>query len=365
MRLLFIGRTDHIHFRRWVEAFPRLGHKVWAIDVENDVPTPIKGARVRCLLTRRKRRAFHQLELRFLAWLIRPDVIHVHWSPYGYAPLQANLRPLVVTAWGSDVFLPQNFSAETNSEIDQVLGRADLITCDSMDMRAAILRRNCGKAPVEVVQWGVDTRMFRPGLNVADLRRELELGDGPVIFNPRQLDPVYNPETALQAIPYVLAKVPDARFIFKEYIQDPERFEEIRQFARKLGIADSVRFLDSVPYETMARLYALADVMVSVASSDGTPMSLLEAMAAGAVPVVSDLPSLREWIEDGINGRIVPPRNAEALAAAIIDLLRDPAARARMRAHNLELVKSKADQESEMRRMAGLYEQLTARRRVV
>ena len=190
------------------------------------------------------------------------------------------------------------------------------------------------------------------------MRSELALGSGPVVFNPRQLDPVYNPETALRAIPGVLAAIPDARFIFKHYIQEPERVAEIRQLAIELGITDQVRFLDSVPYETMAKLYALSEVMVSVASSDGTPMSLLEAMASGAVPLVSDLPSLREWIEDGVNGRMVPARNVEALTEALIELLRDKDARTRMREHNFDLVKARADQGNEMLRMESIYKSL-------
>lgn len=359
MRLLFIGRTDHVHFRRWVEAFPKLGHEVWAIDIENDHPEPIPGVRVRRLLTRRKRKQLQYFELRWLARLIRPHVVHAHWAPYGYPPLLAKLRPLVVTAWGSDVLLPQTFTRDANDQIDQVLCQADLITCDSMDMRAAILRRNGGQAPVEVVQWGVDTRLFRPDLEVGELRTTLGLGDGPVVFNPRQLDPVYNPETVLQAIPAVLKEVPEARFIFKHYIQEPERVQEIRQLAHDMGIAESVRFLDSVPYEMMARLYALAEITVSVASSDGTPMSLLEAMAAGSVPVVSDLPSLREWVVDGVNGRIVPPRNPKALSITLVDLLRDRNLQSEMRARNICLVNARANQDIEMRRMAALYEGLT------
>jgi glycosyltransferase involved in cell wall biosynthesis len=326
--------------------------------LEKDTPEPIPGVRVRSLWTRRKRRSLNFVELRILSMLIRPDVVHSHWAPYGYAPLQAGLKPLVVTAWGSDVLLPESLPPETRSEMDLALTCAQLVTCDSHEMRKVILQRTCGKGRVEVVQWGVDTQMFRPGLDVAELRRELSLGSGPVVFYPRQLDPVYNPDTALQAIPGVLEAFPDARFIFKHYIQEPERVAEIKQLAARLGIADEVRFLDSVPYETMAKLYALADVMVSVPSSDGTPMSLLESMAAGAVPLVSDLPSLREWIADGVNGRMVPARNVEALTQALIELLGDPETRQRMRAHNFDLVKERADQKNEMLRMESIYESL-------
>lgn len=63
--------------------------------------------------------------------------------------------------------------------------------------------------------------------------------------------------------------------------------------------------------------------MVSAPTSDGVSSSIIEGMACGAVPVASDLPTVREWVEHGENGLLVEPRDIEALSDAIINLLKN------------------------------------------
>jgi len=81
-------------------------------------------------------------------------------------------------------------------------------------------------------------------------------------------------------------------------------------------------------------------------------------MACGAAPVVSDLPSLREWITDGENGLLVPVGDPEALAAAIVRLLQQPRLREQFRRRNQEIIHSRADHQVEMQKMEQLYESL-------
>jgi glycosyltransferase involved in cell wall biosynthesis len=92
--------------------------------------------------------------------------------------------------------------------------------------------------------------------------------------------------------------------------------------------------------------------------SDGTSMSVLEAMACGSALVVSDLPSLREWIREGWNGHLVPPNGAEALAAHVVRLLRDPMQRSAYAERNLEVVRTRATQQANMATMDELYRDL-------
>ena len=104
----------------------------------------------------------------------------------------------------------------------------------------------------------------------------------------------------------------------------------------------------------MPEFYRAASVTVSVPFSDATPMALLEAMACGSIPVVSDLPSLREWIRDGENGRIVPVDDVGALADAMDDALSNEALRLRASASNLGFVTSTASQDAHMNRMTDM-----------
>jgi glycosyltransferase involved in cell wall biosynthesis len=84
-------------------------------------------------------------------------------------------------------------------------------------------------------------------------------------------------------------------------------------------------------------------------------MSVLEAMASGSAPIVSDLPSLREWIRDGWNGYLVAPNGKDALAQRIVQILKDAELRETFAVRNLELIRERAEQASEMARMEELY----------
>jgi glycosyltransferase involved in cell wall biosynthesis len=109
--------------------------------------------------------------------------------------------------------------------------------------------------------------------------------------------------------------------------------------------------------EELAALLGEAAVYVSVPSSDGTSVTLLEAMTAGAYPIVSDLEANREWIGPE-GGSVVPPGKAAPLADAIVDALNDPTRRASAAERNLDLVRQEGSWETNMARMECAYRAL-------
>jgi glycosyltransferase involved in cell wall biosynthesis len=115
-----------------------------------------------------------------------------------------------------------------------------------------------------------------------------------------------------------------------------------------------------IPHARMAPTLAGAQVYVSTSLSDSTSVSLLEAMAAGAFPVVTDIEANREWIEDGRNGFLVPVDDPAVLASRIIAALADPELRRRARAHNLELVRRRASWRANMDAIERLFRRLVA-----
>ena len=102
-------------------------------------------------------------------------------------------------------------------------------------------------------------------------------------------------------------------------------------------------------------------VYVSTSPHDTTSVSLLEAMACGLFPVVTDIPANREWIVDGENGRLVPAGQATRLAVTLIDSWRDSGLRERARRHNLELIASRGRWEDSMRPACDLFDALAKR----
>jgi glycosyltransferase involved in cell wall biosynthesis len=187
-----------------------------------------------------------------------------------------------------------------------------------MDALVKLGAKNC-----VLVNWGVDLATFRPADNGerAALRRELGLGDGPVVLSPRSLMPVYNPRTIVGAWADVAAERPDVQLVLKH-------MGVVRETLGELPYGERVHVVGHVDYERMAAYYRVADVCVSIASSDSAPRSVFEARACGAPCVLSDLPWVHEQIADGREAVVVPIDRA-AVANGIRRLLDEPEAIAR------------------------------------
>jgi len=111
----------------------------------------------------------------------------------------------------------------------------------------------------------------------------------------------------------------------------------------------------------MAMLLQTSDVGVSPSEHDGTPNTLLESMAAGAFPICGDIESVREWITDGVNGKMRRPSDPEGFAEAILSALADTALRASTSERNRRIVQERAEYISCMRQAEKFYENLLNR----
>jgi glycosyltransferase involved in cell wall biosynthesis len=170
-------------------------------------------------------------------------------------------------------------------------------------------------------------------------------------------EPVYDIPRIVDAAAIVLARRPDARFVF---VGDGSLRPALERRAAARLPAGRYEFTGLVSAESLAGLLGRAELAVSASLSDSTSVTLLECMACGAVPVVSDLEGNREWVEDGVHGRLVPP-GVEALAAAIERALADAAWRGSARAAGRALVERRADRERNMREIERRFDALVAR----
>ena len=125
-----------------------------------------------------------------------------------------------------------------------------------------------------------------------------------------------------------------------------------------MGISESVLLLPVLEREDLARLFAVSEVMVSPSSHDGTPNSLIEAMACRCFPVVGNVESIKEWIIDGQNGLFCDESNPEALAAAIVRALNDPELKKRAARINRDLIQARAERSKMMSQAEDLYTQV-------
>jgi glycosyltransferase involved in cell wall biosynthesis len=363
MKLCILGEPNSPHIHRWLEDLSQEGHRIHFVAV-NPVVEYVPGVEYHNLQPSPNiphlRLLIELPNLRRVLHGIAPDILHAHYiGHYGWLAAMSGFHPVVLTAWGSDIYQEKRALARWLTR--QSLRRADLITGDSKDLCNALVRAGALTAQVSLIQFGVDLHLFHPGEETGDLRDKLELGDAQIVFCPRRSGPIYNTDTIVRAIPMVLRQIPTARFILRDQLEDESQNEyvlSLKQLALDLGVAHSVRFVGQLDREALALHYNLSCAIVSVPATDGSPVSVLEGMACGSVPLVSDVPSLREWIEDGENGLIVPAGNADTLAQALVRLLSDEPMRHRMAQRNLELVRTKADRTMWMQQMVNHYERL-------
>jgi len=204
----------------------------------------------------------------------------------------------------------------------------------------------------------VDLRRFRDGLDVRPLRERWRIGaDQQVILSPRLAQPFYQHDRIILALAEVIEQVPEAILVLPEHCAQPDYVAGLRRLAARLGLADRVRFVGTIPYQEMPLWLNLAETVVMMPSSDGMPNTLLEAMACGSVPVLRKLPQYDEVIRHSENGWLVDPDPRE-IARALIRTLTDAAGRERMARLNRKLIAAFADQEREMSRMEGWYAEL-------
>jgi glycosyltransferase involved in cell wall biosynthesis len=159
-------------------------------------------------------------------------------------------------------------------------------------------------------------------------------------------------------MPQVLKRRPDTLFIAVGMKDNPiaERWIE------RLNVRTSVRLLGDQSRNQMAELFKIACISLSITEHDGLPNTLLESLACGAFPVVGDIESLREWIEHGVNGFLVPPGDPDAVAAAILRAIDDSELRRSAAAQNRAMIEARADHSKVMPLAEKFYSDVIASR---
>ena len=369
MRICYIAEAISIHTERWVNYFARRGHEVHLISrsfagrfegfdkgiqmhsLIKIVPLP-QVSNVSIYLSS----VAWVLQVRRLLKRIKPDVLDAHFIGVpGYLGVASGFHPLVLTAWGSDILITPKQNPFYRFLTKQALKRADLIMCVSPNLKEEIIKLGGAHNKIEVTPIGIDTQEFSPLFRNEVLLREFDIVGSPVVISTRSLKPVYDVETLIRAIPLVLQQIPEARFIIAGVGEQRAYLENL---AQSLEVSDSIGFVGWIPNSALPSYLASSDVYVSTSLSDGTSISLLEALSCELAPVVTDIPANRPWVNDGENGFFFHEGDYNRLASRISLLLQDSETRTRFGKTGRIIVMERAEHDKEMSKMEGIYEGL-------
>ena len=297
------------------------------------------------------------VQIRRLVSRIKPDILDAHGiTVNGYLGVASGFHPLVLTAWGSDILIDAKKNGVYKFLAKQALRRADHIVCCSSAIEKETIQLGATPDKKEVIFIGTNTSKFSPAQKDTMLLQRLNISDSsPVVISTRSLRSVYDVETLIRAIPLVLEEVPEARFVI---VGQGEQTSYLERLAQDFGISDSVKFVGWIPHDELPKYLASSDVYVSTSLSDGTSISLLEAMACGLAPVVTDIPANQPWIKDGENGFLIPVKDHKMLATRITYLIKNAEIRREFGKANRQIIQEKAEYETEMAKVERIYQGL-------
>ena len=191
-------------------------------------------------------------------------------------------------------------------------------------------------ARIQTVYNGVDPSAFLLQPDRTKVREELGIVSGPVLITIARLTEAKGHRYLLQALPRLLETWPQLCCLF---VGEGELHDTLQRMAMDLGVERSCRFVGI--REDIAEILAAADVVVLPSLSEGFPFVLLEALAMGCPVVASQVNGVPELIEDHKTGLLVPPRDPQALATAIREVLSDSTAASKMGAAGRAVVQER------------------------
>lgn len=361
MRIAYIGDGRAVHNRFMVEWFVKQGHEVMFLTdsppdsfpcaVEQVAPSSGGGAMRHWKASGKVKKILRQ-------W--KPDILHAHIiTGYGYWGAMSGFHPFVATAWGSDLMIEVHKNALVRKMVQYTLNRADLITADAKALCETADEYAKPGADIRILQWGVELGEFDAPLDET-LRARFRKDADYLFISNRRLLPILNIDVIVRAFARALPQMRGSRLLV---VGEGSELEALKRLADMVCVSDFIDFAGRLPRREFAAALRSADCFVSVPSSDSTPLSLLEAFAARQPVIVSDLPAMYEWVQQGENGLIVRANHEAQLTQAMIRMNHYPDTGRQWGELNRSTVGERGERNREMKKLLGWYQELIDKRR--
>jgi len=369
MKICYLADVRSIHTRRWVEYFAQ-EHEIDLITLdyakdESIIPEEVykkMNVRVHKVSKKMPHLLLAPFKIRRLIKKIKPDLVHAHYvTQYGFCGAFSGFHPVVISPWGSDIAIDPEKSLFHRFAITYTLKKADVVSAVNKSIKRRLIELKCNEnkiVPLRIAS--VDTKKFHPSKRLESLRKTIGAENDFLVLSARWFKPIYRVDVFIKAIPYVLEKLSNVKFIIigSGYLED-----KLKDLSKELKVEKNISFVGEVCHEDMTKCLASVDLYVdtfvsvtamwdesSIDETAGIGTTTLEAMSC-SVPVLLANKNKR----DRYPYRTYYPLDSKDLAKKIIELLLNENLRKELKEEAREFAIHTAGQEIVMEKWKNFY----------
>jgi glycosyltransferase involved in cell wall biosynthesis len=362
VRVLYFHRDDGVHDRRFLDALGQLPVDVFTLQLENhsnalDGWKPATNIhRVNIPHNTGSLQWFqvpkYLANLKQIVRENRVDVIHA--GPIdlcAWLAARAGLAPLVSMSWGYDLLVNANRDPLSRRRIQYALQHSSIILDDCQAVSDAAMRYGFPQERIVTFPWGVDLQVYIPRKVKNSGARSMN-SKTIVLLSTRRMEKLYGCDVIVDAFIKAASQEDELRLTM---LGDGEQRQHLMRRIAAAGLEGRVQFAGNIPEDEMVTKFQASDVYISASHSDGSSVSLLQAMACGLPVIVSDIPGNREWVGEGWNGWLFKDGDQNELASLMLEASRSVGLRAVYGRQARKIVVDRADWKKNSARLMDAY----------
>lgn len=337
MHLCVIANVESIHVKKILKYAAASGHRIDVITFDKAEIEGVTIHRIKTPLLLRSRKLRYMycvIAARKLVREIKPDILlSIYLIGPGGLGAMCNYHPYVVMAIGSDVLLEMKRSFFNRFITKSIIKRTDRFITVSKAITDKLVKRGVYPEHIFTNPIGVDSALFNYS-EYSDKKGKLQ------IVSTRELKPLYNVKQFIDSLPGVFEKHEGFDVVI---IGTGSEYESIKRSIDSCGMKKNVKLVGNVSKSDLVNYLKKSHIFISIPLSDGAPVSLFEAMACGCFPILSDIQANRDWVQDGINGFLIPLGNHELLVKRILEAMESPSLVNKAKLTNRQIVEERLD----------------------
>jgi glycosyltransferase involved in cell wall biosynthesis len=363
VRVLYFHRNDGVHDQRFLDALGRLPVEVFSLQLDTPTESVSRwkpAANIQLLkIPRETDRLFWFQIPKIIAGLQRiikeyqVDVIHAGpVDQCAWLAARAGVSPLVSMSWGFDLLVNASRNPIHHRRIQYTLHRTDILLDDCQTVSNAAMRYGFPAERIVSFPWGVDLQVYIPR-EVKNSVIQPVAEKTITLISTRTMEKMYGCDLIVDAFIKAAGQEEKLRLIM---LGDGSQRQKLMRRITAARLEERVHFAGNVPETEMITHFHSSDIYISASHSDGSSVSLLQAMACGLPVIVSGIPGNREWVSEGRNGWLFTDGDKNELTRLILEACHSMELRSIFGKESRRIVVDRADWKKNSARLMDVYQ---------